>query len=186
MKKNIKKLEHALKVLMAAKKWIPKLAQAMRDSGQYGVKFPTDVEYIPINIKHLKDKIKEEYKAIQTLEKYRKIIKPGRIYEMQFKDDPADKSMCLIKVVRVNKESLAVKLLAFNPEPKCGYFLKGTQSQYFELISIRSQSRSRWNYCPYSLNETTKIIEVSPKDLVLYVGQNNTEHFEKLIKGEHV
>ena len=167
-RKQLRKLEKALKIIKASQKWLPKLVQAMKDSGGYGIKFPKNLSYyIPQGILTIEWRIKELRTTIETLEKNRKILKPDKIYEMQFKKD-----MYLVKIVRFNKDSIKVKVLASNRK----FFFSP-----FELIPI-GKTKGGWYYSSSPLSEATEIKEVSEKDLVLYTGQNCTEHFEKIIK----
>ena len=190
MPSTLQELERALDTIQKILPRLPSLTKAMRISNCYGKKLPDSIEYqIPLGIKYIRERIKTLRYTMKEREKYRKILIPGKIYEIVFCNTKApyvayaevgDRIMYLIKVIRYNKHSIKVDVLA-SDKP---YFTSPHHDRefIFQLIPLEKGSHG-WIYCDYTLDDAKKIKEVSPLDLCLYVGQHNTVAYEQLIKG---
>ena len=171
---DLRKYQRALKVLEESRKWIPKLVKAMYDSGEFGTRFPHDVELIVtgFRITALKEKIKTEIQKEALLHKYHKLLIPGNLYELHAGNTPLG-LMILVKIIRFNKESVKIQLLASSEN----------YNFPFELIQIQS-NKTHYLFWENGLSDVTKVTKVDPKSLHLYISMNPTEHFAKLLKGD--
>ena len=159
-----------MKTINKAKKWIPCLVQAMKDSGIYGARLPRNIAHIidDINIRRIEATIKSEQK-IMTLKNKWAVLEPRSIYELR----TLSNIVVLVLIVKHNNNSIKVTLLASNVD------------WVDDFIFIEYRRRTiNWRYAPFGLEDVSSYKKVSIQELLLYLGMNNTTYFEQLLKEE--